>query len=1318
MKRNSLLSLVLLACSLLAGGPLAASDPVKPLSPLPQSKQVDWQKMETYAFVHFGLNTFNDREWGYGDADPKTFNPTQLDCEQWVQTFVKAGMKGVIFTAKHHDGFCLWPTKYTDYSLKQSPWKNGQGDLVGDLAKACKKYGIKFAVYLSPWDRHQAFYGTPQYVEYFHNQLAELMTGYGDVFEVWFDGANGGDGWYGGAKDSRSIDRKKYYDYPRIYRLLDKVQPQAIVFSDGGPGCRWVGNENGFAGATNWSFLRQGEVYPGYPNYRELQFGHADGNQWVAAECDVSIRPGWFYHAKEDSQVKTVEHLTDLYYKSVGRNATLLLNFPVDRTGRINAIDSTRAVTWHQQLAAELGHDLFARLAPQASNSREGQTYTPARTTDGNYDTYWATADGVTSASLTFRFQKPTALNRILIQEYIPLGQRVKAFNLEAYCQGKWQPIDAGEETTTVGYKRILRFATVEAEQVRIHFTDARGPLTINTVSAYYAAPAPKTGIKAASTVTTHAPSLPYQLSGINATEAQKAYDNNPATTCFVKANRLLFDLKEVQLVSMLTYLPDQGDYPAGLISSYELYTSTPAGEAKQLVSKGEFSNIKSNPIEQVIRFAPVTARYLLLKVTRTVDNDSRIGLAEWGFHVAPIRVACVGNSITFGATIANREKNCYPAQLQAYLGEGYEVKNFGISGTTLLSKGDSPYIQTKAYLESQAFEPDIVLIKLGTNDSKPKNWKFHADFKADYQAIIDSYKKLPSRPRLILLAPLRSFLPGVNDISTPNIENVIRPIVEELAYTNQVEIVNLFNLFGDKWDEGSMPDKLHPSAIGAGRMAKKIGQYLTLPTETTTALDRALQLKESQPFNFHGYSGITFTNAGTRCMVVKPHAEAVGKPWVIRARFWGHEPQTDIDLLEQGFHIAYCDVADLYGAPQAVARWDSFYQRMRKAGFSPKVVLEGMSRGGLIVYTWAAKNPEKVACIYADAPVMDFKSWPMGKGTAACSAIDTQNLLKAYHFANEAAALKWKKNPIDCASVIAKANIPVLHVVGDADETVPVAENTAIFEATMKKLGHPITVIHKPGVGHHPHSLNNPAPIVRFILAATGREENQCLHAVPGNEFRSAAGWVEGNEWYSVAEDITATLQGKQLELLLMGNSITQGWGGNRKAVSYKPGKAAMDKALGANQWEAAGISGDRTQNLLWRIRHGAYNSCHPKHAVIAIGINDLIGEEETAEHVAAGLLAIAAEAKKQLPGTHIILMGLLPSGKEGNSAIRITCNKIHQLLAQTKLEGVDYVNPTPWFVEANGDMKEGLYGGDYIHLTNAGYEVWANEIVKLIHN
>lgn len=687
-------------------------------------------------------------------------------------------------------------------------------------------------------------------------------------------------------------------------------------------------------------------------------------------------------------------------------------------------------------------------------------------------------------------------------------------------------------------------------------------------------------------------------------------------------------------------------------------------------------------------------------------------------FAKEPIRVACIGNSITYGAFIQNREKNCYPAQLQYYLGNGFEVKNFGASGTTVLSKGDSPYMQTKEYKESLAYQPDIVLIGLGTNDTKPQNWVHKDDFIADYQSLIDSYRQLDVHPRIILLTPIRCFLPNDAAIKSHQIEKDIRPMIETLTWNNNLEIINLFNLQGDQWSSHLLPDQLHPSSIGTGIMAKKIHEYLTLTAATPKrTVEQTLKLEHAKRFNFHGHQGYEFENEGTQCLIVKPAIEAIGKPWIIRARFWGHEPQTDIALLENGFHIAYCDVADLYGSDEAVARWNRFYKRMVKAGFNREVVLEGMSRGGLIVYNWAAQNPEKVACIYADAPVMNFKSWPMGKGTSAGSPNDTQKLFSAYKFDNETDAMAWNRNPIDCASVIAKAKIPVIHVVGDADQTVPVAENTTLFEKRMKELNAPITVIHKPGVDHHPHSLNNPETIVHFILTAMGRKKNPCTHAVPGNEFRSAAGWVNGNDWQSVAEDICNTLSGKRLKVLLLGNSITQAWGGNRKAITTQAGREALDNAIGKNQWENAGISGDRTQNLLWRIRHDNYNRCHPEYVIIAIGINNLIGGQDSPEEVAEGIIAVANEACKQFPGSKIILLGLYPSGKESDHPIRLKCNEIHQILSLHKFKRADYVNPTQWLVDSQQALKEECYSKDYIHLTSAGYKVLATQIAALIN-
>ena len=620
-----------MACTAMVSTNAFAKDEVKapaPLLPLPEQKQVDWQRMETYAFIHFGLNSFCDREWGYGDTDPKMFNPKRLDCEQWVKTLIAAGMKGVILTAKHHDGFCLWPFEGNDYNVSKSPWRNGKGNVVKELSEACKKHGLKFAVYLSPWDRSRADYGSPSYVDYFHSQLRDLLTNYGPVFEVWFDGANGGDGYYGGARDKRTIDRKNYYNYPRIYQILDSLQPQAVVFSDGGPGCRWVGNEKGFAGETNWAFIPKNTVYPGYPNYPELQFGYPDGDQWTAAECDVSIRPGWFYHPEEDDKVKSPEQLADLYYRSVGHNATLLLNFPVDRNGLINPIDSANAVNFHKLIQRELGNNLVAGMKPKVSNERGGQ-FAAQALTDGSWDTYWATGDGVTSADITFTFKKAQKMNRIMLQEYIPLGQRVKKFAVEWLDKnGTWKAVEQGEETTTIGYKRLLRFLTVETKGLRVHILDSRGPICMNNIGVYYGGEDAQLTWSPASVTMK---SVPFSLKGFDEAQLTKVVDRNPATVLFADKNELLIDLGRDTKVSTLMYLPDQSENRHGLIHSYTLAACKADGTDEHVLSSGEFSNIQNNPVLQTITFEPATTRYLKLKADRMVNDGEQIGVAELG---------------------------------------------------------------------------------------------------------------------------------------------------------------------------------------------------------------------------------------------------------------------------------------------------------------------------------------------------------------------------------------------------------------------------------------------------------------------------------------------------------------------------------------------------------------------------------------------------------------------------------------------------------------------------------------------------------------
>ncbi len=427
------------------------------------------------------------------------------------------------------------------------------------------------------------------------------------------------------------------------------------------------------------------------------------------------------------------------------------------------------------------------------------------------------------------------------------------------------------------------------------------------------------------------------------------------------------------------------------------------------------------------------------------------------------VKIACVGNSITFGASIANREANSYPAQLQAFLGDGYEVKNFGVSATTLLTEGNFPYITTPEYEQSKLYAPDIVIIKFGTNDSKPGNREHLDNFVDNYSRLISSYRDLPSHPQVILLTPIRCYLPAGSDIDSLIIADKIIPLVSETAQRNDAELLDMYDVFGSEYNASLLPDRLHPSSIGAGMMAQKIGNYI------------------------------------------------------------------------------------------------------------------------------------------------------------------------------------------------------------------------------LDKSGRKVT--------------------------------NFCTHGVPGNEYRSAAGWTEGSEWHSVASDIETTLDGRSLKLLLLGNSITQGWGGDRKSVTYKPGKSALDAAIGEGTWESAGISGDRTQNLLWRVRHGNYNRCRPETVLIAIGINNMIAGDDP-DDTAEGIIAVADEALKQFPGSRIVLLGLLPSGQLPDSDIRLKYNAVQKHLASHSFDRkIEYIDPTDWFIDADGQITDGLYSGDFIHLTEKGYSLLASKIADLMN-
>ena len=445
-------------------------EPPVPYPPGPSPRQLAWHELEFYGFLHFTVNTFTNREWGDGDESPALFNPTAFDADQIVGAAKDGGMKGLILTCKHHDGFCLWPSRYTEHSVKNSPFKR---DVVKEISAACARQGVRFGIYLSPWDRNHKDYGTPEYLVYYRNQLRELLTEYGPVFEIFFDGANGGDGYYGGAYERREIDNRTYYDWPNTWQIVRELQPNTVLFSDGGPDVRWVGNERGIAGETCWATQNSADFAPGRADVERLNRGDRPGTNWVPAECDVSIRPGWFYHKHEDDQVKTPRQLVDLYYSSVGRGASFLLNLPPDRRGRIHENDARTLREFRGIIEATFATNLASGARVSASNSRgngRDRRFVPANVLDGSRLTYWATDDDVKTPSLVLDLGQPTTFNAVRIREYLPLGQRVESIKVDMWRDGGWTEV-AG--ATSIGNCRLIRGPRVTTSRVRLRVTQA-----------------------------------------------------------------------------------------------------------------------------------------------------------------------------------------------------------------------------------------------------------------------------------------------------------------------------------------------------------------------------------------------------------------------------------------------------------------------------------------------------------------------------------------------------------------------------------------------------------------------------------------------------------------------------------------------------------------------------------------------------------------------------------------------------------------------------------------------------------------------------
>lgn len=447
------------------------------VEPIPSDRQKIWQEMEYYAFIHFNMNTFTNKEWGYGDESPSTFNPTSLDTDQWAEVIKNSGMKGIIITAKHHDGFALWPSNYTSHSVKNSPWKNGEGDLIKDLEKSCRKFGLKLGIYLSPWDRNHPDYGTKKYISYFRNQLTELLTNYGEIFEVWFDGANGGSGFYGGTNEIRKVDKKTYYDWENTHKIIRELQPNAVIFSDAGPDIRWVGNEKGYANKTTWSNIYKDSVYGGMPDYYKFSSGQENGSHFIPTETDVSIRPGWYYHPEEDDKVKSLEKLIDIYFNSVGLNSSLLLNIPVDNRGLIHENDTKRLYELNNYIRNTFSNNLLME-----SKMYFNDTPHPINKLIDNKISTMCPFKTKLNNVIEISLNENKIVDIFKISENINLGQRVKKFRLEALVNDIWLTI---EEGTTIGSKRLIKFDPIEIKKLKFTIIDSKDIPMISEIGIY-----------------------------------------------------------------------------------------------------------------------------------------------------------------------------------------------------------------------------------------------------------------------------------------------------------------------------------------------------------------------------------------------------------------------------------------------------------------------------------------------------------------------------------------------------------------------------------------------------------------------------------------------------------------------------------------------------------------------------------------------------------------------------------------------------------------------------------------------------------------
>ena len=699
--------IVITAYLLLTGFTSFAQLAPKPYGALPSKAQLNWHEMEMYCIIHYGVDTYTDKEWGFGDENPQLIDPDNFDAEQIVSAAKAGGFKGIVVVAKHHDGLCLWPTKTTEHNISKTKWKNGQGDMVKEYQLACEKLGMQMGLYCSPWDRNTAEYGKPEYIATYREQIRELYTNYGKLFISWHDGANGGDGFYGGANESRNIDRSTYYGWPVTWRLIRKLQPSAAIFGDVGPDVRWVGNEEGHAGRTSWATYTplapdEGKLPSnGYVKYWQGVEGTRNGKYWMPAECDVSLRPGWFYHQNQNSQVKTPTMLLDLYYKSVGRGANLDLGLSPNKKGKLDEDDVSSLTEFGELLKETFSVNLAKGSVLTASNvrGRKRAVFGPQLLLDQSRYTYWSTDEKIKTPTLTLTLAAEKTFNVIRLRENIKLGQRIEAFEVDAFIDGSWKKI-ASE--TSIGANRLIRLPeAIVTKQVRLRITKSPVCIALSDFGLYkepdfYSVPEISRNKKGMLNIeafgaenTIHyttdgrRPNLksriftgPFLMSDggmVRAIAARgnkksevvtlqlgvskfnwvlmadsagifpgAAIDENPNTFWSTlsadtaqqfKPASMSVDMGTAMQIESFSYLPRPDLILDGIVDQYTFYTSND-GISWQIAASGEFSNIRANPINQVVRLKnPVSARYFKFSGFRVVKGNG-VTAAEIGVSI------------------------------------------------------------------------------------------------------------------------------------------------------------------------------------------------------------------------------------------------------------------------------------------------------------------------------------------------------------------------------------------------------------------------------------------------------------------------------------------------------------------------------------------------------------------------------------------------------------------------------------------------------------------------------------------------------------